>query len=74
MKLRVRGQDVTGRAEAAPDNEELKTEYLGKMIKAAPGDARFYNVSFDESGEPNADEVQRAAAECPITAIRPGSI
>lgn len=72
VKLRVRGQDVAGRAEAVPDDEELKTECLGKMIKAAPGDARFYDVSFDESGEPNAGDIQRAAADAVMIRIALG--
>ncbi len=63
VELRIRGKDMQGHAEAIPADNELKAEYLNKMIKAIPNDARFYGISFDERGEPNADEVRRAVVD-----------
>jgi deazaflavin-dependent oxidoreductase (nitroreductase family) len=69
VRLRVAGEDLTGRAETVTDDEELKSEYLAKMMRAVPSDARYYNISFDGSGEPNAADVEKAAAEAVMIRI-----
>jgi deazaflavin-dependent oxidoreductase (nitroreductase family) len=63
VELRIRGKDYQGHAEAISAHDDLKSECLSKMLKAIPGDARFYGVSFDERGEPNVDEVRRAVVD-----------
>ena len=70
VKLRIRGENYQGFAEAVPDDIDQKSRALTKMLTKIPTDARFYRVSFDQEGRPNEEEVQQAAAEAVMIRIR----
>ena len=69
VKLRIQGQDCKGRAEAIPDNQEQIAAGLHQHLLAVPNDARYYGVTFDVSGQPNTDQVKRAATEAVMIRI-----
>ena len=69
VKLRIQGQDFEGSAKAIKGDQERIAAGLEKQLKAVPFDANFYNVSMDEDGQPNKDDVKAAAAECVMVQI-----
>ncbi len=69
VKLRLAGQDVTGTATAISDDQERKTTALYQHIKAVPNDARFYGVTLDTDGQPDMEQVEKAAAEAVMIQI-----
>lgn len=60
VTLRLRGRDYPGKAEAVLDVAAVAAG-LGPFLKALPGDAPVYGVTFHAQGEPNAAQVARAA-------------
>ena len=68
--VRVQGKDHQGFAEAISEDTEYKSEYLAKMLRALPSDARYYGVTLDANGEPDIDEVNQAAVD--VVMIRIG--
>ena len=59
VRLRVKGQDLTGTAEAVTD-EEAVAEALRALVKRVPAYGRFAQVSLGPDGEPNPEELARA--------------
>ena len=57
--LRVKGQDLTGTAEAVTDEEAI-AEALRALVKRVPAYGRFAQVSRGPNGEPNPEEITRA--------------
>jgi len=68
--LRIRGEILRGLAVAINDDVERKVESLTKMLKALPGEASFYNVQFDEYGEPLQEDLELAAREAVMIHIQ----
>ena len=61
MLLRIKNVEYQGQAEAISENKPDVAEALRSFLRVVRFDARFYQVSFDDDGEPNWDDVQRAA-------------
>lgn len=61
VQLLVRGKELGGSAEPIPDDTEIKLDGLNKLLQAVPGDARFYDVRFDEHGQLDQDDLRHAA-------------
>jgi deazaflavin-dependent oxidoreductase (nitroreductase family) len=68
--VRIRGEDFRGYAVAVADDLEQKVDNLTKMMKAVPGDAAFYNVKFDEHGEPQRADIELAAKDAVMIQIQ----
>jgi hypothetical protein len=67
VTLRLRGREVQGIAEPVGDRLAVAAE-LGEHLRSVHSDARYYGVTFDENGIPNAEEVERAVQT--VTMIR----
>ena len=60
--VRIKGKNLTGTATAVPDDKEATAAVLDRHLRNNRMDAKYYSVTYDESGNPNPDQV-RAAAE-----------
>ena len=70
VQVRIQGQDFLGQAEPIADDVDQIAEMLAQMLVAVPSDARFYNVTLDSDGQPNPEEVRKAAAEAVMIQIK----
>lgn len=61
VTLRLRGRGMPARAEAI-DDLRLVQVALQKLFRAAPGNARFFQVRLDDGGESLETDLQQAAA------------
>jgi deazaflavin-dependent oxidoreductase (nitroreductase family) len=62
VTLRLRGRDVKGTSEVVEDDEEV-AEALMALFSRAPQIARYYGVSLDPDGRPNAEDIAVAVEE-----------
>ena len=60
VTLRLQGRDVQGMADAVAENKDAIAAELAAHLKNSPFDAKYYDVTFDENGNPQADEIKRA--------------
>jgi hypothetical protein len=60
VTVRQQGQDYPAWAEAFEEGGKVTAE-LQAFFKAAPGMARYFDVSLDAAGQPKAEDVVRAA-------------
>ena len=58
--LRIRGRELQGLAETVAGDKQAIAAGLSAHLRAVPSDARYYGVTFDEHGNPRAEEVERA--------------
>ncbi len=61
VSLRIRGRELQGLAEPVAEDKQAIAAGLAEHLKKVPSDARWYGVSFDENGNPNAEEVAKGA-------------
>lgn len=60
VTIRLRGRDYPGMAEVIVEDKDAIAVQLAAHLKQSPFDAKFYNVSYDEQGEPVRAEVEEA--------------
>lgn len=60
VTIRLRGRDHQGMADAIAEDKEAIAVQLAAHLKQSPFDAKFYNVTFDEHGDPICAEVEKA--------------
>jgi deazaflavin-dependent oxidoreductase (nitroreductase family) len=60
VTLRIRGRDIQGLPQPLPDDKQAIAAGLAKHLQIVPSDAKYYHVTFDERGNPNAEEVEKA--------------
>jgi deazaflavin-dependent oxidoreductase (nitroreductase family) len=60
VTLRIRGQEFPGLAELVAEDKQAIAAELAAHLQMVPSDARYYGVTFDEHGNPRAEEVQKA--------------
>ena len=68
VRLRLRGRDVDGQAEPIAEPKQEIADALAAHLRKSPFDARYYDVTIDENGSPNLDDVERAVQS--VTMIR----
>ncbi len=68
VTLRLRGRTLRGRSELLREEPAL-SEAVASMLAGDPGVGRFFGVSLDPDGRPNADQV-RAARERGLGVVR----
>lgn len=61
VTLHLRGRKVRTSADLITDDVEQIMPILTEHLRHNKVDARIYGVTYDEAGEPKADEVRRAA-------------
>ena len=69
VKVRLKGQDTVGFAQAEAEDIAQKASVMRKMVIAKPQEAGFYNVTFDLDGNPVEEEVIRGAEEAVLIRI-----
>ena len=67
--IRLQGQDYTGYAQVESKDVAQKVDALRKMMLAKPQEAGFYNVAFEPDGEPNEEDLVKAAEEAVLIRI-----
>jgi hypothetical protein len=68
--LRIRGREVQGLAEPVAEDKQAVAAGLTTHLRKVPFDARFYGVTFDEHGNPRAEEVEKAVQTVVMIRIR----
>jgi deazaflavin-dependent oxidoreductase (nitroreductase family) len=61
VTLRMRGRELQGLAVPVAEDKQAVAAGLDAHLRMAPSDAKYYAVTFDENGNPRADEVEKAA-------------
>ncbi|MFN8372040.1 MAG: nitroreductase/quinone reductase family protein [Anaerolineae bacterium] len=61
VTLQLRGKSVQGVAQTISGDITLITAGLGRLLRVAPGDAKYLEIALDAQGQPNADDLRRAA-------------
>lgn len=61
VTLRIRGRELRGLAEPVAEDKRAVAAGLAAHLRKVPSDARYYGVTFDDQGNPRAEEVQKAA-------------
>jgi len=61
VTLCIRGQAFRGVAEPIADDKQTVAAGLEAHLRKVRSDARYYGVTFDDHGNPRADQVARAA-------------
>ena len=70
VTLRLRGREIQGLAEPVAEDKQAIAAGLTAHLRKVPGDARFYGVTFDEHGNPRAEEVEKAVQTVVMLRIR----
>lgn len=60
VTLRIQGQDVRALPLPVARDKQVIAAGLAEHLRRVPSDAKFYQVTFDARGDPNADEVIKA--------------
>ncbi len=60
ITLHLRGQNVQGMPETVVENKQAIATALSAHLRGSPSDARFYNVTFDDQGNPRPEDVGEA--------------
>jgi deazaflavin-dependent oxidoreductase (nitroreductase family) len=63
VTLNIKNKDYQATADVVEDKEAV-AESLRSFLNQVRSDARFYQVKFDDDGQPNWQDVQRAAQRC----------
>ena len=70
VTLRLRGHDMDGKAQTIATEVNRIADVLAEHLRHNRVDARFYNVTYDDHGDPKMDEVRQAAADTTMVQIR----
>jgi deazaflavin-dependent oxidoreductase (nitroreductase family) len=70
VTLRLRGQVLRGLAEPVTGDKQAIVAGLTEHLRKVPSDARYYHVTFDEHGNPKAEEVEKAVKTVVMIRIR----
>ena len=70
VTLRLRGQVLHGWAEPVVDDAQTIAARLTDHLRKVPSDATYYSVTFDNHGNPKAEEVLKAAQNVVMICVR----
>jgi deazaflavin-dependent oxidoreductase (nitroreductase family) len=70
VTLRIRGQELRGLAEPIFEDEQAIASELARHLRKVPSDARYYGVTFDERGNPRANDVEKAVQTVVMIRVR----
>ncbi len=70
VTLNLRGRELQGTAKPVAEDKEAIAAGLAEHLKRVPSDARYYDVTYDERGIPNKDEVEKAVQTVVMIPIR----
>jgi deazaflavin-dependent oxidoreductase (nitroreductase family) len=69
VMLRLRGRDVRAEGQVREDDAAV-ADGLAEMLSVAPGYGRYFEVGMDQAGEPNRDDLLRAAQSRVVVRFR----
>lgn len=69
VRLNIKNKDYQGTADVVDDKEAV-AKALRIFLNQVRSDARFYQVKFDDDGQPNWEDVQRAAQRCVMLRVQ----
>jgi hypothetical protein len=61
VTLRIRGRELQGLAQPVAEGKQAVAAGLAAHLRKVPSDARYYQVTFDDHGDPKAQEVEKSA-------------
>jgi hypothetical protein len=61
ITLRIQGRELQGLPEPIARDKQAVAAGLAAHLRKVPSDARYYGVTFDDYGNPNTEEVEKAA-------------
>jgi deazaflavin-dependent oxidoreductase (nitroreductase family) len=70
VTLRLRGREFKGLAEPVAKDKQAIAAGLAAHLRKVPSDARYYQVTFNEHGDPRAEEVEKGAQTVVMIRIR----
>ena len=70
VALRIRGRELQGLAEPVAEDKQAIAAGLTAHLRKVPFDAKFYGVTFNENGNPRAEEVEKAVQTVVMIRIR----
>jgi deazaflavin-dependent oxidoreductase (nitroreductase family) len=70
VTLRMRGRDLQGVAEPVAEDKAAVAAGLGAHLRKVPSDAKYYNVNIDPQGNPNVEDLVKAAQTAVMIRIR----
>lgn len=62
VSILLQGKNVQAQGEVAEAGESL-TAWLMRLVELSPQHAKYFEIGFDETGQPNPDDVARKAEE-----------
>lgn len=60
VTLRIQGREFQGLAEPVAEDKGAVAAGLAAHLRKVPSDAKYYGVTFDDQGDPRAEEVAQA--------------
>jgi deazaflavin-dependent oxidoreductase (nitroreductase family) len=70
VTLRLQGRELKGLAEPVAEDKQAVAAGLAAHLRKVPSDARYYSVTFDDHGNPRAEEVEQAVQSVVMVCIR----
>jgi hypothetical protein len=70
VTLRLRGREVQGIAEPVAGDKQAIAAELSAHLRKVPSDARYYGVTFDDHGNPSAEQVEQAVQSVVMICVR----
>jgi deazaflavin-dependent oxidoreductase (nitroreductase family) len=70
VTLRIQGRQLQGLAEPVAEDKGAIAAGLAAHLRKVPSDAKFYGVTFDDHGNPRAEEVEEAVQNVVMIRIR----
>jgi hypothetical protein len=70
VSLRIQGRELQGRAEPISEDKQVVAAELTSHLRKSPFDARFYDVTIDEHGNPDSGDVAQAVQTVAMIRVR----
>jgi deazaflavin-dependent oxidoreductase (nitroreductase family) len=70
VTLRIQGRELQGLPEPVAMDKQAVAAGLAAHLRVVPSDARYYGVTFDDRGNPRAEEVKNAAQMVVMIRVR----
>jgi deazaflavin-dependent oxidoreductase (nitroreductase family) len=70
VTLQLQGRQLQGLAEPVAKDKQAIAAGLAAHLRRVPSDARYYEVTFDDRGDPRPEEVKRAVETVVMIPIR----
>ena len=70
VRLRIKGREFCGLGEPISEDKQAIAGALTEHLRKVPSDARYYGVAFDDHGNPNPQEIQKAVQTVVMIRVR----